>query len=138
MDRCRKVIASLLMMMFWISACGAPAPAAEARGSAACGGTAEALTPQAGGEIVVAYKDDLATLDPAIGVRLDHLADHPKWSLIGLLGYDSGTTLEPRIAAEMPTVSEDGLVYTFKIRPGVKFSNGREVTADHAVYTLTC
>ena len=55
----------------------------------------------------------------------------------GLLGYDSGTTLEPRIAADMPTVSDDGLTYTFKIRPGVKFSNGREVTADDVVYTIT-
>ena len=96
----------------------------------------EALTPQAGGEIVVAYKDDLATLDPAIGY------DWTNWPAIkmvfdGLLGYDSGTTLEPRIAADMPAVSDDGLVYTFKIRPGVKFSNGREVTADDVVYTIT-
>lgn len=133
----KKVIVSwLLMMMFWISACGAPAPAAEAPEAAQPAEAAEALTPQAGGEIVVAYKDDLATLDPAIGY------DWTNWPTIkmvfdGLLGYDSGTTLEPRIAAEMPTVSEDGLVYTFKIRPGVKFSNGREVTADDVVYTLT-
>jgi ABC-type transport system substrate-binding protein len=55
----------------------------------------------------------------------------------GLLDYDAGTNLMPRIAAELPAVSEDGLVYTFKLREGVKFQNGRELTADDVVYTIT-
>ena len=109
---------------------------------AACGGTPTAVpaggdtSPQKGGEITVVYKDDLATLDPAIGY------DWTNWPTIkmvfdGLLDYDSGTTIQPRIAAALPDVSADGLTYTFKIRPGVKFHNGREVTADDVVYTMT-
>jgi ABC-type transport system substrate-binding protein len=130
----------LLALMLAIGACSGPAPAAAPAAEQPAAGAAEsagdAQAPQPGGEIVVAYKDDLATLDPAIGY------DWTNWPAIklvfdGLLGYDSGTTLEPRIAAEMPTISEDGLVYTFKVRPGVKFSNGREVTADDVVYTMT-
>jgi ABC-type transport system substrate-binding protein len=125
-----------LALMLVMGGCGAPAPAAAPAAEQPSAGAAEALTPQPGGEIVVAYKDDLATLDPAIGY------DWTNWPAIkmvfdGLLGYDAGTTLEPRIAAEMPTVSDDGLVYTFKMRPGVTFSNGREVTADDVVYSMT-
>jgi oligopeptide transport system substrate-binding protein len=48
------------------------------------------------------------------------------------------------LAAEMPTVSKDGIIYTFKIRPGVKFQDdiafpggkGREVEASDFVYSI--
>src|SRR6266498_3113475 len=120
----------LIILMTLLAACGG-VPAAPATQNAGAGGT-----PQKGGEMIVAYKDDLATLDPAIGY------DWTNWPAIkmvfdGLLDYDSGTTLKPRIAEAMPTVSDDGTVYTFKLRKGVKFSNGRELTADDVVYTIT-
>jgi len=97
---------------------------------------AGSTTPQKGGAITVVYKDDLATLDPAIGY------DWTNWPAIkmvfdGLLDYDSGTTLQPRLAESMPDVSADGLTYTFKLRKGVKFQNGREFVADDVVYTIT-
>ena len=93
------------------------------------------MTPQSGGEIIVAYKDDLATLDPAIAY------DWTNWPAVkmvfdGLMDYDATTNLMPRLAADMPEVSEDGTVYTFKLREGVKFQNGRELTADDVVYTM--
>ena len=55
----------------------------------------------------------------------------------GLMEYDEENVLQPALA-ESYTVSEDGLVYTFKIREGVKWvdSQGREVgevTADDFV-----
>lgn len=88
-----------------------------------------------GGEIVLTYKDDVATLDPAIGY------DWQNWSMIkslfdGLMDYHPGTTeLRPGLA-ESYTISEDGLVFTFKLRTGVKFHNGREMTADDVKYSL--
>ncbi|HEX5040184.1 MAG TPA: ABC transporter substrate-binding protein [Candidatus Limnocylindria bacterium] len=43
-----------------------------------------------------------------------------------------GWTLEPEVAAAMPSVSADGRTYTFTIRPGFRFSppSGEEVTAE--------
>ena len=39
-------------------------------------------------------------------------------------------------AAESWIVSKDGLVYTFKLRPGLKWSDGAPLTADDAVFGL--
>ena len=77
---------------------------------------------KSGGNITVTYKDDVATLDPAIGY------DWQNWSMIkslydGLMDYEPGTTeLRPGLA-ESYDISEDGKVFTFKLREGVKFHN---------------
>jgi len=90
---------------------------------------------KAGGSITVTYKDDVATLDPAIGY------DWQNWSMIkslfdGLMDYVPGTTtLRPGLA-ESYALSDDGLTYTFKLRAGVKFHNGREMTAEDVKYSL--
>lgn len=88
-----------------------------------------------GGSMIVTYKDDVATLDPAIGY------DWQNWSMIkslfdGLMGYEPGTTTLRNDLAEDYTISEDGLVFTFKLRDGIKFHNGREITAEDVRYSL--
>jgi ABC-type transport system substrate-binding protein len=85
--------------------------------------------------MIVTFKDDISTLDPAIGY------DWQNWSIIksiadGLMDYAPGTTnLVPHLA-ESYTISSDGKTYTFKLRRGVKFHNGREVEAADVQYTL--
>ena len=41
----------------------------------------------------------------------------------------AGSVLYPEAATSFPTVSKDGLTYTFHLRPGLKFSDGSPVTA---------
>lgn len=112
------------------------APAAASPAAPAATAAPAANTPQKGGSATVAYQDDLATLDPAIGYDW---TNWPAEKLVfdGLLDYDSGTTIQPRLAESLPDINSDATVYTFKLRKGVKFSNGREFTSDDVVYTIT-
>lgn len=52
----------------------------------------------------------------------------------GLLYYDSKQRLQPSLA-ESFEVSDDGLVYTFKLRQNVTFHNGDPFTADDVIKT---
>ncbi|MBB4285194.1 ABC transporter substrate-binding protein [Roseospira goensis] len=119
------------------------ATALVAAGLTGVGAGTLSLTPTAalaeeikqGGTMTVTYKDDVSTLDPAIGY------DWQNWSMIkslfdGLMDYDPGTTDLTTDLAESYTVSEDGRTYTFKLREGVMFHNGREMTAADVKYSL--
>ncbi|MFO1061246.1 MAG: ABC transporter substrate-binding protein [Dongiaceae bacterium] len=97
--------------------------------------TARADAPKAGGSIVITYKDDLPTLDPAVGY------DWQNWSVIksifdGLMDYKPGTSELVPDLAESFTISPDGTVYTFKLRPGIKFQNGRALTSADIKYSI--
>lgn len=88
-----------------------------------------------GGEMVVTYQDDVATLDPAIGY------DWQNWSMIkslfdGLMGYEPGSTTLRNELAESHEISGDGTVHTFVLKNGIKFHNGREITAEDVKYSL--
>jgi ABC-type transport system substrate-binding protein len=115
---------------------GAPPAPAEPADSSAPAESAGKMAPQQGGTAIVVYKDDLATLDPAIGY------DWTNWPTIkmvfdGLLDYDDTTNITPRLAESLPEISDDATIYTFKLRQGVKFQNGRELKADDVVYSMT-
>ncbi len=87
------------------------------------------------GAVVVTFKDDISTLDPAIGY------DWQNWSIIkslfdGLMDYEPGTTTLVPHLAQAYTISADGRSYTFTLRPGVRFTNGRELVASDVKYSL--
>lgn len=96
---------------------------------------AMAQAPKQGGAATITFNNDLTTLDPHVGY------DWQNWSVIksifdGLMDYKPGTTeLEPDLA-ESYTVSDDGLTYTFKLRDGVKFHNGRVMTSADVKYSF--
>ena len=59
----------------------------------------------------------------------------------GLLGFDENLMLTGLVATVVPTVenggiSADGLTYTFKLRPGVSWSDGQPLTAGDFEYTF--
>jgi ABC-type transport system substrate-binding protein len=76
---------------------------------------------------------DFEFLDPALSY------DAPGWQVLystnqTLLNYPdrpgaAGARLIPEAAAAMPTVSRDGRTYTFRVRSGLRFSDGSPVTA---------
>ncbi|MCQ8781050.1 ABC transporter substrate-binding protein [Mangrovibrevibacter kandeliae] len=118
-------------MMHWLKTTTAAAALGIALAAAAPALAADGQ----GGSITVTYKDDVSTLDPAIGY------DWQNFSMIkalfdGLMDYEPGTAkLRPGLA-ESYDISEDGTVFTFHLRDGVKFHNGRAMTADDVKYSL--
>ncbi len=44
-------------------------------------------------------------------------------------------TLVPDVAAALPTITDDGLLYTFELRRDVRFHNGDRLTADDVVFS---
>ena len=90
-----------------------------------------------GGTFQIAFQSDPTTFDPQV------CYDATCWDNMEMIFnrlYDyqtNNTTLEPEAAASMPKVSANGLVYTIAIRPGMKFSNGKPVTAADFAYTFS-
>lgn len=83
--------------------------------------------------ITIATMGELATLDSAL------YNDVPSSDMIGqvfegLYRVKNGTEVEFG-QAESVEISEDGLTYTFKLREGLKWSDGSPVTADDFVYS---
>ena len=96
----------------------------------------------------------LVTVSPAHIKRLDPIQGDDVYSANemakvyeGLLEYHylkRPYELIPNLAADMPTICEDQLVYTFKLREGVQFHDnpcfpegrGRELTAQDVVYSF--
>jgi ABC-type transport system substrate-binding protein len=90
--------------------------------------------PATGGTVTVAFTEDPNSLDSILGYNL------PAWQSLmnlyrGLMIYE-GDRAVPDMADGWPEISPDGLVYTFKIKPGIKFHNGREVEAADFKYSL--
>jgi ABC-type transport system substrate-binding protein len=79
--------------------------------------------------------NDPATLDPA---RISDIYGLSVSQQIfdGLVEFDPTLTIVPALA-QYWKASRDGLTWTFTLRRGVKFHDGREVTADDVVYSLS-
>jgi peptide/nickel transport system substrate-binding protein len=93
-----------------------------------------AQTPKRGGALVVGLSQDLPGLDP-----------HPSTSTItyqvlslvyqGLVDFDRDLKIRP-VLAESWKVSPNGKEWTFALRKGVKFHNGRPLTAGDVKFSL--
>src|SRR4029453_20226 len=110
----------------WVSAGKAPPP----------------LPPIAGQELRVSTPTDTAVDPDPMGGK-DFAQQFMYATCANLLNYpDSagpqGTRPPPEIAAAMPTVSADGRTYTFRVRPGFRFSppSNEPVTAQTFRHTL--
>src|SRR5882724_12057459 len=54
----------------------------------------------------------------------------------GLYTLDDDNKPIPMLAESFPAVSKDELTYTFKLRHGIKFHNGKEMTSEDVVASL--
>ncbi|MCC6446240.1 MAG: ABC transporter substrate-binding protein [Armatimonadetes bacterium] len=129
----RFVVLTCVLALAGCSRSQAPSPPPSENRAAQPAPAAE--TPRQGGTLRVAAMDDIRSLDPAIGY------DATSWSFEymvfdGLVDYGRETELIPKLAEAMPEISPDGKTYTFRLRKGVKFHNGREVTSADFKYSI--
>lgn len=91
--------------------------------------------PTRGGTFVFHHESDIRGLDPQ--VTYDEISAMAlKLLFEGLLDYDDELNLVPRLAEALPEQSEDGLEYTFRLRRGVRFHNGRELEAEDVRWSM--
>jgi peptide/nickel transport system substrate-binding protein len=114
-----------------LTACGSSSSKSSAGGSA---GTSTG-TPTKGGTLRV------ASVTPAAAVNPLTVSDAGGLTMLNQTGefliFDSNLklALQPMLALSWAP-NKDGSVWTFKLRPGVKFHNGNPMTADDVVYTF--
>jgi peptide/nickel transport system substrate-binding protein len=89
---------------------------------------------QAGGVLRASFTTDPVGLDPALsGTYATNLVTELVYA--GLVQYDKDMNIVPDMA-ESVEISEDHLTYTFKLRPGILFHNGQEMTSDDVKFTI--
>ena len=98
-------------------------------------------TPRSGGTFVFGAASDVHSLDPHIAYdENSNMALRLVYD--GLLDYDQEGQLIPNLAVAMPTVSEDGRTFTFRLREGVLFHESpifdgpRELVAEDVRWSL--
>ena len=109
------------------------APAETAESAAA-----EAAAPEAAGgqKLVIGQSMTYTTLDPANCYESEsEMILHNTYNTLLVPEVGDDANLLPS-AAESWTISDDGLTYVFKIKEGVKFTTGKEMTAEDAAYCL--
>lgn len=94
---------------------------------------AQDAEPKRGGTLTAAIGADPVNLDPALSSAYStfEVLENVYNQLVGL---DENLQVVPELA-ESWEVSEDKKTYTFKLREGVMFHNGRELVADDIVFS---
>jgi peptide/nickel transport system substrate-binding protein len=97
-------------------------------------GSSPTGTVKKGGHVIEGINSDPDSLNPMLAVNNVGVITN---SLLfeSLLGVGSTGDMEPALA-ELPTQSSDGLSYTFKLRPNLKWSDGTPITSDDVVFTF--
>jgi len=89
--------------------------------------------PKYGGTMVVGSAGDMVGLDPHM-VSAEASIMWLTSIYERLIDLNENSQPMPGLAKKW-TISNDGLTYTFNLREGVKFHNGREMTAEDVVYS---
>lgn len=111
------------------SALAALAGCSNGGGQASTGSAAASGAPSVGDDYISFYLSEPAYIDP-YNAQENQGTAVVRATFDGLVTWDwDSNEAVPLAAAELPTVSDDGLTYTFKLREGMTFHNGDPVDA---------
>lgn len=113
-----------------LPACAAPPSTGDAAQTEASAG------PSVGGAYRLTGSGDIRSLDPPAAESSEDWWSAGMVLYNQLYFYDKDGNFYADLAADLPKISDDGLVYTIPLRQGVKFHNGREMVADDVKFTL--
>jgi peptide/nickel transport system substrate-binding protein len=111
----------------------APAAAATQEPTSTPAPTAAPEQVQSGGTLTVGFTEEPETLNPYIS-QLVTASNVNSAILESLLSYNEHGEIVPQLA-ESYSISADGLTYTFKLRQGVQWHDGKPFTAADVVAT---
>ena len=91
-------------------------------------------TPKRGGTAVVGVSVAGASLNTQLTSAVTPLIIADLWAS-GLFKYDRNGNKMPQIASSWD-ISSDGKVYTFRLRPNLKWSDGQPFSSEDVAFTL--
>ncbi len=97
--------------------------------------TTNSATPKRGGSITIARIEDSQSFDKTNVFQNESIWIAEQINEPLYLAGNDGKTMRPWLATSY-TKSKDGKTYTFKLRPGVKFSNGKAMTAADVKFSI--
>lgn len=122
-----------LSLAFLVSCGGADKSKQESAKGENGSQAAEASEASAGGELNVQVGSSPETMDPALNSASDG-ATYILHAFTGLLSIDKNSDVVPGLAEKWEH-SDDGLTWTFHLRPDLKWSDGTDLTAEDFVYS---
>lgn len=122
------VLAIILIAVMVPAGCS---PKEEAEGA----GPETSTDPTFGGTLKIVIDAEPPTID--MHVSTTTLVYHVGWHIFEqLYTLDENFDIIPMLAAGLPEISEDKLTYTIKLREGITFHNGKEMTSADVVASL--
>jgi ABC-type transport system substrate-binding protein/class 3 adenylate cyclase len=104
--------------------------AVQAAGNAHRGGTLRVVSPGPGIDFIDPARSYFATTWSLLSLTSDGLVGFKR------VGGTDGNTLVPDLAVSLPRPSADGKSYTFQLRKGIRFSNGKTLRASDVRYSM--
>lgn len=140
------VFFALLSLALLLSACGPaateapaqpeqPQPQEPAPTAAPAEPPVDPNAPVKGGTVVLGTPQEPGTLSPLLAsATIDDVIG--SFIVEGLVTVDGEGNYAPVLAEELPAISEDGLVLTYKLKKDIKFNNGDAFTCADVQFTL--
>lgn len=130
----QKLFYLFILVVLLLSACGGGAPVAPVASEAPAGGE-EAPAAETGGSAVarIGWAGSPDSLNPGLAILTEsYIIFELVYDSMYELNLDGSYTLNLADSVER---SDDGLVYTFKIKDGIKWHDGKPLTAEDVSFT---